>query len=147
MLRYDGRRVYGVCLGEKGVFRFTLTTEGRPGHASVPRIGDNALARMGPVLTALGERRPPPEPPPESLRLLEALGMDAADPEAALDHLARTDPRLGVLIEPLLGASFAPTILKGGEKINVIPRRPPAGARRGRAHPRRGSRPGRRLLL
>jgi acetylornithine deacetylase/succinyl-diaminopimelate desuccinylase-like protein len=123
VLRYDGRRVYGVCLGEKGVFRFTLTTEGRPGHASVPRIGDNALTRMGPVLTALGERRPPPEPPPETLRLLEALGLDAADPEAALAQLSRTDPGLGVLIEPLLGVSFAPTILQGGEKINVIPPR------------------------
>jgi acetylornithine deacetylase/succinyl-diaminopimelate desuccinylase-like protein len=123
VLRYDGRRVYGVCVGEKGVFRFTLTTEGRPGHASVPRIGDNALVRMGPVLTGLAERRPPAQPPPESLRLLEALGLDAADPEGALLELSGTNPRLGVLIEPLLGVSFAPTILQAGEKINVIPAR------------------------
>ena len=59
VLRYGGRRVYGVCTGEKGVFRFRLTIEGRAGHASVPRIGDNALARMGPVLTNLRERRAP----------------------------------------------------------------------------------------
>ncbi len=71
VLRRDGRRVYGVCLGEKGVFRFQLTTSGRAGHASVPRIGDNALGRMGPVLTALRDRRAPADPPPESLRLLE----------------------------------------------------------------------------
>ena len=123
VMRYDGRRVYGVCLGEKGVFRFKLTIEGRAGHASVPRIGDNALARMGPVLTALRDRRAPIQPPPESLLLLEALGLDAADPEAALLDLTRTDPRLGVLVEPLLGVSFAPTIMRAGDKINVIPAR------------------------
>ena len=31
------RNVYGVCVGEKGVFRFELTTVGKAGHASVPR--------------------------------------------------------------------------------------------------------------
>jgi acetylornithine deacetylase/succinyl-diaminopimelate desuccinylase-like protein len=123
VLRYDGRRVYGVCLGEKGVFRFKLTTEGRAGHASVPRIGDNALSRMGPLLTALRERRAPADPPAESLALLEALGLDAGDPEAALRELSEADPRLGVLVEPLLGVSFAPTIMRAGDKINVIPAR------------------------
>jgi len=123
VLRYDGRRVYGICLGEKGVFRFKLTTEGRAGHASVPRIGDNALSRMGPLLTALRERRAPADPPPESLALLQALGLDPADPEAALRELSESDPRLGVLVEPLLGVSFAPTIMRAGDKINVIPAR------------------------
>ena len=123
VLRYDGRRVYGVCLGEKGVFRFKLTIEGRSGHASVPRIGDNALARMGSVLTALRERRAPVRPPPETLGLLEALGLDSSDPEAALRELERTDSALGVLVEPLLGVSFAPTIMRAGDKINVIPAR------------------------
>jgi acetylornithine deacetylase/succinyl-diaminopimelate desuccinylase-like protein len=123
VLRYNGRRVYGICLGEKGVFRFKLTTEGRAGHASVPRIGDNALSRMGPLLTALRERRAPADPPPESLALLQALGLDPADPEAALRELSESDPRLGVLVEPLLGVSFAPTIMRAGDKINVIPAR------------------------
>jgi acetylornithine deacetylase/succinyl-diaminopimelate desuccinylase-like protein len=123
VLRYGGRRVYGVCTGEKGVFRFRLTIEGRAGHASVPRIGDNALARMGPVLTNLRERRAPMQPPRESLLLLEALGLDAADPEAALGELSGSDPQLGVLVEPLLGVSFAPTIMRAGDKINVIPAR------------------------
>jgi acetylornithine deacetylase/succinyl-diaminopimelate desuccinylase-like protein len=123
VLRYDGRRVYGICLGEKGVFRFKLTTEGRAGHASVPRIGDNALSRMGPLLTALRERRAPADPPPESLALLQALGLDPGDPEAALRELSESDPRLAVLVEPLLGVSFAPTIMRAGEKINVIPAR------------------------
>ena len=58
VFEYDGRRRYGVCVAEKGVFRFTLTTEGRAGHASIPRIGDNALTKMAPLLEALREGRP-----------------------------------------------------------------------------------------
>ena len=35
-LPIDGERGYAVSVGEKGVFRFTLTTDGAAGHASVP---------------------------------------------------------------------------------------------------------------
>src|SRR5215217_6783914 len=53
VLEFDGRRVYGVCVAEKGVFRFTIATRGVAGHASVPRIGDNALTKMAPLLEAM----------------------------------------------------------------------------------------------
>ena len=43
VFEYRGRRHYGVCCAEKGVFRFTVTTEGVAGHASMPKIGENAL--------------------------------------------------------------------------------------------------------
>jgi acetylornithine deacetylase/succinyl-diaminopimelate desuccinylase-like protein len=123
VLDFDGRRVYPVCVAEKGVFRFKLTTEGRAGHASVPRIGDNAIAKLAPVLTALGERRPSLDPTPELEALLSALGLDPSDPAAALDQVEARDPRLAVLLEPMLGISMSPTIVSAGEKINVIPSR------------------------
>ena len=61
------RRAAGVrvCTGEKGVFRFRLTIEVARTCVGA-RIGDNALARMAPVLTNLRERRAPMQPPPES---------------------------------------------------------------------------------
>ena len=49
MFEIDGRRFYGVSLGEKGVFRFKLKARGRAGHGSVPSLGDNALLRLAPV--------------------------------------------------------------------------------------------------
>ncbi|MEA2368689.1 MAG: hypothetical protein QOH38_1407, partial [Thermoleophilaceae bacterium] len=55
---FEGRRIYMVEVAEKGVFRFTLSTTGRAGHASVPRIGDNALAKLAPLIEALSTRRP-----------------------------------------------------------------------------------------
>jgi acetylornithine deacetylase/succinyl-diaminopimelate desuccinylase-like protein len=123
VVHYDGRRVYPVCVAEKGVFRFTLTTEGRAGHASVPRIGDNALTKMAPLLTALRERRPSFDLTPEPEALLRALGLDPSDLEAALDLVEAKDPGLAVLLEPMLGVSMTPTIIRAGEKINVIPSR------------------------
>ena len=34
VFEFGGRRFYGVCAAEKGVFRFKLSTSGRAGHAS-----------------------------------------------------------------------------------------------------------------
>jgi acetylornithine deacetylase/succinyl-diaminopimelate desuccinylase-like protein len=121
VVEFDGRRVYPVCVAEKGVFRFTITTVGRAGHASLPRIGDNALAKLAPVLTALRERRPSFDLTPEPEALLAALGLDPTDPEAAFAEIEAKDPRLGLLVEPMLGITMTPTILRAGEKINVIP--------------------------
>src|SRR5829696_8714192 len=41
-LEFEGKRLYQVCVAEKGVFRFSILTNGVAGHASIPRIGDNA---------------------------------------------------------------------------------------------------------
>ena len=57
MFEYGGRRRYGVCCAEKGIFRFTLTAHGAAGHASLPRTGDNALLKLAPVLQQ-ARRRP-----------------------------------------------------------------------------------------
>ena len=121
ILHFNGRRVYGVCVAEKGVFRFTLTTHGEAGHASIPRIGDNALTKLAPLLQAMRDRQPSLELSPEPESLLTALGIDASDPERAVREAAQTDPRVAVLVEPLLGVTLTPTMVKGSDKINVIP--------------------------
>jgi len=121
VIEYAGRRVYPVCVAEKGVFRFTVTREGRAGHASAPRLGDNALGKLAPLLAALSERRPAFDRTPEPEALFAALGLDPSDFGAALDEIEAEDPRLAALIEPMLGVSLTPTILRAGEKINVIP--------------------------
>jgi acetylornithine deacetylase/succinyl-diaminopimelate desuccinylase-like protein len=132
---HEGRRIYPVCVAEKGVFRFSLTTHGRAGHASLPRIGDNALTKLGPILAALAEAGVAPERSPESDAFLTALSLapddvaaelglapdDPAALTAALQRVEATDPRIAVLLEPLLGVTFAPTMAAASEKINVIP--------------------------
>ena len=123
VFEYEGRRIYGVCVAEKGVFRFTLTTEGRAGHASIPRIGDNALTKLAPVLAALASTRVVLEPSPEPEAFLEAIGVDATDLGKALAEVEAVNPAIAVLLEPMMGVTLAPTMVSASEKINVIPSR------------------------
>src|SRR3954465_13506098 len=94
VIPFDGRPVYGVCVAEKGVFRFTVTTDGAAGEGAMPWISDNALLKMAPVLRALGERRPSFDVTEAPRTMLGALGLDGdgdADPDAALDRLRERD--------------------------------------------------------
>jgi acetylornithine deacetylase/succinyl-diaminopimelate desuccinylase-like protein len=117
------RRFYGACCAEKGVFRFTVITEGVAGHASMPAMGENALLKMGPVLESLAARQPSYELTDEPLEFLRGIGEDPADPAAAVARLRAADPRLAIMFEPMLGVTFTPTRISASEKINVIPSR------------------------
>jgi acetylornithine deacetylase/succinyl-diaminopimelate desuccinylase-like protein len=119
----DGQRYYGVCCAEKGVFRFTVTTDGAAGHASMPKLGENALLKMGPVLERFASRQPSLEPTAEPLAFLRGVGEDEHDPAGALRRLGDADPRLLQMLEPMFGVTFAPTRISASEKINVIPSR------------------------
>jgi acetylornithine deacetylase/succinyl-diaminopimelate desuccinylase-like protein len=114
VIPYDGRRVHGVCVAEKGVFRFRLVTEGVAGHASIPKIGDNALLKMAPLLQRMADRTPEFDLTDGPRALLDGLGV-------SFEELKAIDPRLGLLVEPMLGVTLAPTRIAASEKINVIP--------------------------
>ena len=123
VLPFEGRRVFGVCCAEKGVFRFTVTAEGVAGHASMPRMGDNAVLKLAPLIERMREQ-PSFDLTEEPRALFEALGEPAdGDPEAALERLRERDPGLAFIIEPMLGVTITPTRLAASEKINVIPSR------------------------
>jgi acetylornithine deacetylase/succinyl-diaminopimelate desuccinylase-like protein len=124
LLEFAGRRLYTLCVGEKGVFRFTLTTSGRAGHASIPRIGDNALLRMVAVLGRLDGRQPDFDSYPEAQACMSALlGHASGDPSKALAEVRSRDGGLADLLEPMLGVTLAPTMIRASEKENVIPSR------------------------
>lgn len=114
VIPYDGRRVHGVCVAEKGVFRFRLSTDGVAGHASIPKIGDNALVKMAPLLQRMADAQPAFDITAGPQALLDGLGT-------TFDELRRVDPRLALLVEPMLGVTLAPTRIAASEKINVIP--------------------------
>jgi acetylornithine deacetylase/succinyl-diaminopimelate desuccinylase-like protein len=117
----NGQRYYGVCCGEKGIFRFTVTATGTAGHASLPRTGENALLKLAPVLERLRDVPTSFELTDAPRALLEGLGEDPSDPAHALERIGARDPTLLVLLEPMLGVTLAPTMIKASEKINVIP--------------------------
>ena len=123
VFEYEGRRRYGVCCAEKGVFRFTVSTGGVAGHASMPGMGENALLKMGPVLERLAARQPSYELTAEPQAFLAGIGEDPSDPAGAVQRLREVDARLAIMFEPMLGVTFTPTRIKASEKINVIPSR------------------------
>jgi acetylornithine deacetylase/succinyl-diaminopimelate desuccinylase-like protein len=121
---YDDRRIYGVCCGEKGVFRFKLVAHGVAGHASLPRTGDNALLKLGPVLVKLAHAGASLELTDTTREMLSCLGQDPSDPGRALEEIAGREPILaGLVLEPMLSVTLAPTMAHASEKDNVIPSR------------------------
>ena len=125
LLEFAGRRLYTLSVGEKGIFRMKLRTRGEAGHASLPRIGDNALLKLAGYLAALSEQ-PPPEPTDVGEALLQALFGEAFPGEegvrAGLERLRAEEPLLAdYLVEPMLGVTFTPTRAGAGKKANVIP--------------------------
>jgi acetylornithine deacetylase/succinyl-diaminopimelate desuccinylase-like protein len=124
VIEFEGRRLYTLCVGEKGVFRFKLSTHGRAGHASMPAMGDNALLRMIEVLGRLDGRQPAPDRYPPGVACLEVLlGAAADDVGAALAQVRAAEPRLAALLDPMMGVTIAPTMIRASEKENVIPSR------------------------
>ncbi len=123
----DGRRLYTLCVGEKGVWRFRLRTHGKAGHGSVPSLGDNALLKLEPLLAKLREQ-PPPEPTEAGIAFLSGVlerDLTGAGPDelaAALGEVRDRAPLLAAyLAEPMLGITVVPTMASGSVKDNVIP--------------------------
>jgi acetylornithine deacetylase/succinyl-diaminopimelate desuccinylase-like protein len=120
VMPYGDRRLYGVGCAEKGTFRVTIHARGVAAHASVPGVGDNALLKLAPVIERLGTRKPGFDIVEEPRALLEALHGDL-DPEAILDRIRATEPRLAPMVEATMRVTAVPTRISASEKINVIP--------------------------
>ena len=119
------RRAYTLSVGEKGIFRLRLRAHGQAGHASVPRIGENALLKLARYIAALSEQ-PEPEATPVGEALFEALLGEPFTGEegvkAGLERLRAEQPLIAdFLAEPMLSVTLTPTIAEGGKKANVIP--------------------------
>jgi acetylornithine deacetylase/succinyl-diaminopimelate desuccinylase-like protein len=117
-----------VIVGEKGTYWCRLTVKGTPGHGSQPLRTDNALVTAAEVVRRLNEYKPetmihdvwrqfvtgmfPPEfaellvDPVELNKLVETLPVALARQAHACTH-----------------TTFAPTVIHGGTKTNVIPDR------------------------
>jgi acetylornithine deacetylase/succinyl-diaminopimelate desuccinylase-like protein len=123
VFEFGGRRRYGICCAEKGIFRFKVTARGIAGHASMPRTGDNALLKLAPVLQKLADAPPSFVLTEAPTALLEGLGLDAGDPERSLATIGAESAALQILLEPMLGVTLTPTMAEASQKINVIPSR------------------------
>lgn len=136
-LERAGRRVYLLESGEKGTAQFRIIVKGEAGHASVPLRRGNAVVGAARVIEALASHELPlviDGSSDDLVRLLvdaPALRHRLREPKtarAALAELARRDPQLADMIEPLYGFAFSPTIVEGNSvALNVYPSRVEVG--------------------
>jgi acetylornithine deacetylase/succinyl-diaminopimelate desuccinylase-like protein len=117
-----GGRVFYLCsTAEKMSSPFRLRVHGRAGHASVPGIADNALAKAAPLIERLAAYRPEPELVPETEALVRAVVGRSLDADEVLEVARELDPYAVELVEPLLSLTLSPTMISASERRNVIP--------------------------
>jgi acetylornithine deacetylase/succinyl-diaminopimelate desuccinylase-like protein len=119
----DGRVVHLFGVAEKATMPVTVIAHGRPGHASWPSAGDNALVRLAPAIERLAAHRPSGEPAPEFTLLLDAL-VPGDDPiEQRLERAAELHSELPAILGPLRGSTVSPTMISAASALNIIPGR------------------------
>jgi len=124
------RRFYPIQVAEKQGCWLRAVVRGPGGHGSVPLRG-GAMAKLARLLRRLDRRRLPVHVTPAARQFFETIAAASPFPTGTIlrglldPHL--TDRMLGLLgskgraFDPLLHNTVAATIVRGGEKINVIP--------------------------
>ncbi len=127
---FAGIPSYPIQVAEKTVCWTRVTIRGPGGHGSLPMRG-GAMARLGRLLAKLDERRLPVHitQVPETMigALAGVLPEHGDELKQALLDPERTDVTLdalgeqGELLDAMLHNTVNATIVRGGDKVNVIP--------------------------
>jgi acetylornithine deacetylase/succinyl-diaminopimelate desuccinylase-like protein len=129
-LHLGGKKFYPIQVAEKQVCWLKATIRGPAGHGAFPMHG-GAMAQLGEALTLLDQNRLPVHVTPSVRLMCNALASALPFP-AGLIMRQLLHPRLTNKVLKLLGnkgKSFDPlfhntvnaTIVRGGDKTNVIP--------------------------
>jgi acetylornithine deacetylase/succinyl-diaminopimelate desuccinylase-like protein len=116
-----GRVLYLCASAEKMSAPLLLRVHGRTGHASMPGIADNALVKAAVLVERLGAFVSEPRLMPETEGFLATLLPEVPVAADALAAARSVHPLAGELIEPLLGATVSPTMIRASDARNVIP--------------------------
>ena len=125
-----GRRFYAVQVAEKQPCWMEATVRGPAGHGAKP-MRDGAMAKLARILRKLDRRRMPIHVTPVARRMIETAAPHVARWKRPIlrallrphltDAILRLLGGVGQEIEPLLRNTVNATVVRGGEKPNVIP--------------------------
>ncbi|MGM0453975.1 MAG: M20/M25/M40 family metallo-hydrolase [Thermodesulfobacteriota bacterium] len=121
---------YPIQVTEKQMCWIKATVKGPGGHGSMP-IRQSAMTRLGYFLYNLDRHRMPVRITPVVRQMIDRIA-DALFPPAGVLLRQLLNPRLTDLVmavlgdrgkpfRPLMRNTVSPTIVRGGDKINVIP--------------------------
>ncbi len=124
------KRFYPIQIAEKQICWIKATVHGPGGHGARPMRG-GAMSKLADLLQLLDKHRLPVRITPVARQMIEILASNMAFPKSLILRLllnpALTDIILNLLgdigesLDPLLHNTVNATIVRGGEKINVIP--------------------------
>ena len=129
-LHLGGKRFYPIQVAEKQICWLKATVRGPGGHGAMVNRG-GTVARLGKLLSDLDRKRLPVHVTPVVREFVERIAAELSRKEATVlrsllkPRLTDTALRLlgerGKTIEPMLRNTVNATIVRGGEKINVVP--------------------------
>ncbi len=127
-----GKRFFTVQVAEKGYCWVRARVEGEPGHGSLPR-NDSAVIRLSQAISRLGASGLPPHETRVVREFLDtilgaqpklvATVLAALKSPQVLSRLVGLLPNKGVgrAVAAMLANTASPTVLRAGNKTNVIP--------------------------
>ncbi len=122
----DGVRL-PVLTAEKGTFWSKLRIRGTPGHGSQPFRTDNALVTAAEVVRRIHAYQPGGmihevwRQFVKGMEYPEEVTRAFLDPDGLRDALAELPLGMSRLVHACTHTTFAPTVMHGGTKTNVIP--------------------------
>lgn len=129
-LHLGERRFYPIMVSEKQTCVVRATIRGVSGHGSVP-VKKGAMASLGRLLTHLNAHPLPVHITAPAAQMIDALSGHMTAPEGFLLKLLKHPVLAGGILsllgergsffEAILRNTANPTLVRGGEKINVIP--------------------------
>jgi acetylornithine deacetylase/succinyl-diaminopimelate desuccinylase-like protein len=129
-LHLGGKRFYPIQVAEKQICWLKATVRGPGGHGAMVNRG-GTVARLGKLLSDLDRKRLPVHVTPVVREFVGRIAAELPRKEATVLR-SLVKPRLtdvalrllgerGASIEPMLRNTVNATIVRGGEKINVVP--------------------------
>ena len=129
-LELGGRRLYPIQVAEKQICWLKARVPGRAGHGAMVQHG-GTMSRLGKFLRDLDRKRTPVHVTPAARAMIEGIADAVPRPQRQV-LLALLKPRLtdrvlpllgerATAIEPLLRNTVNATIVRAGEKVNVVP--------------------------
>jgi acetylornithine deacetylase/succinyl-diaminopimelate desuccinylase-like protein len=127
----NGKKFYLIQVAEKHHCSAEITFHGPGGHGSIP-IKNSAMYKMGKALVDLNDKRLPVHISAVTEKMINIIASHISEPERTyfkqLLDPAMTDEMLEIIkdktgnfFDPLLHNTVNAIMVKGGERINVVP--------------------------
>jgi acetylornithine deacetylase/succinyl-diaminopimelate desuccinylase-like protein len=113
--------LYLLDCGVKATVSATLTVRGRAGDASLPSVGESAVAEMTRLLARLQQHEPAVRVLPEVEPLIDALAPGHEPLQTRVDRARQAHPALDQLVAALVQPVARPTVVEANGPANVVP--------------------------